>query len=357
MPMRREKIAAALEWLGSNANPRERFRRMISLDQPQDSDAADVAIDIAAGFTPLQYPQAVRDYERSRRVGDKLGQLLAATSAIPVVGGAVKAAKSIDKAIEARYFKRLEEDYEGLKAEYATRPDSVSGKVLNTDTARELSPEYLADRTKSADVHEPSSSFIKKLYAERLAQPTPPGKDPVILFTAGGTGAGKSSGLTKLRQTNPSLDRVELEYDTNMNGYESSKKKIDQALKSGRKVAVVFTYRDPVEALNQGALTRAMGQEATYGTGRTVPLSEHLNTHIGARETMERLSKDYADNPNFNLTVIDNSRGKGNAAQSSLENLPKLNENKVRNELREALESARAEKRISEKVYQGFADY
>jgi hypothetical protein len=112
-----------------------------------------------------------------------------------------------------------------------------------------------------------------------------------------------------------------------------------------------------VEALSQGALTRAMRQEGEFGTGRTVPLSEHLNTHIGARNTMERLAKDYADNPKFNLTVIDNSRGEGNAVVSSLDNLPKLSENKVRNELRDALEKARNEKRISEKVYRGFADY
>jgi hypothetical protein len=72
---------------------------------------------------------------------------------------------------------------------------------------------------------------------------------------------------------------------------------------------------------------------------------------------MERLAKDYADNPKFNLTVIDNSQGEGNAVVSSLDNLPKLSENKVRNELRNALEKARNEKRISEKVYRGFADY
>ena len=265
MAMRREQVAAALKYLGDKADLRKRYERATSLEQPQDADAADIAVDIAAGFTPLQYPQAARDFERSRRSGDRLGQLLAMTTMVPVVGGvskiAQKAAKSIDKAIEGRYFQRLDKDFEGLKAEYATRPDSYGGKVLNTDVARELSPEYLADRTKSADVHEPSSTFIKKLYAERLAQPTPPNKDPVVIFTAGGTGAGKTSGMKKLREVNPNLDRAELEYDTNMNGYESSKKKVEQALESGRQVQVVFTYRDPVEALDQGALTRAMGQE------------------------------------------------------------------------------------------------
>jgi hypothetical protein len=103
MPVRREQVAAALEWLGSNANPRERFRRMISLDQPQDSDAADVAIDIAAGFTPLQYPQAARDFTRAKRENDPLGMGLATLAAVPVVGGVAKAAnvaRKVDVAAE-----------------------------------------------------------------------------------------------------------------------------------------------------------------------------------------------------------------------------------------------------------------
>lgn len=345
---RREEIAAALQ-------------RMTSLDQPQDQTGGEIAADIALGFTPLAVPQSARDLERARRQGDKLGMLLAGVGMVPVVGGLMKggkaAVKTIDKAIEARFFDRLTKDFEGLKAEYAAIPETKGGKVLNTDAARELSPDYLADRTRSADVHEPSSAFIKRVFAERLAQPTPPGKDPVVIFTAGGTGAGKTSGLKGLRETDPRIDRAELEYDTNMNKFSSAKKKIDEVLKSGRQAQVYFTYRNPAEALDQGALTRAMDQEAQHGSGRTVPLTEHLNTHIGSRDVMEKLQKEYGDNPNFRLTVIDNSRGRGNAVLSSLDNLPKLDENKVRDELRQTLEKARAEKRISEKVYRGFAAY
>jgi hypothetical protein len=337
------------------------LQRMTSLDQPQNQTGAEVAADIALGFTPLAVPQSARDFERSRRQGDKLGMLLAGVGMVPVVGGLVKggktAIKTIDKAIEGRYFDRLAKDYEGLKAAYAAIPETKGGKVLNTDTARELSPDYLADRTRSADVHEPSSAFIKRVFAERMAQPTPPGKEPVVVFTAGGTGAGKTSGLKGLREADPRIDRAELEYDTNMNKFSSAKEKVDQVLKSGRRAQVFFTYRNPVESLDQGALTRAMDQEAQFGTGRTVPITEHLNTHIGSRDVMEKLQKEYGDNPNFRLVVIDNSRGRGNAVVSSLDKLPKLDENKVRDELRQTLEKARAEKRISEKVYRGFAAY
>lgn len=97
MPMRRENVAAALKYLQDKANLRRRYERLTSLEQPQDADAADVAVDIAAGFTPLQYPQAARDFERARRESDPIGMGLASLAAIPMVGGVSKAAGRLRK--------------------------------------------------------------------------------------------------------------------------------------------------------------------------------------------------------------------------------------------------------------------
>ena len=97
MAMRREQIAAALKYFQDKADLRRRYERLTSLEQPQDVDAADVAVDIAAGFTPLQYPQAARDFERARREDDPFGMGLAMATAIPVAGGVVRAAKRVGK--------------------------------------------------------------------------------------------------------------------------------------------------------------------------------------------------------------------------------------------------------------------
>src|SRR3546814_14022965 len=82
---------------------------------------------------------------------------------------------------------RLVRDPDALAREYAAIEDTKGGTVLNTDLARELSPEYLANRTRSADVHEAASDTVKTLYESKLAQPTPEGLDRAVLFTAGGT--------------------------------------------------------------------------------------------------------------------------------------------------------------------------
>lgn len=256
--------------------------------------------------------------------------------------------------IEAAYFDRLSNDYTGLAAEYAALPSTDGGRILNTDDAREMSPEYRMDRTRSADVHEPASAFVKQMYAEKLSQDTPPGKENMVLFTAGGTGAGKTTGLQEAAKVSRNIQNAEIVYDTNMNTFDSADKKIKQALDAGRNIGIVYTYRDPVEAMEGGALKRASRMEAEMGTGRTVPIDEHFKTHMGSREVMERLQQKYGDDHRFHMMVIDNSRGPGNATVvSGLDKLPKLDHTAVRKGLNDVLENAYRSGKISQAIYEG----
>lgn len=246
--------------------------------------------------------------------------------------------------------KRIAGDFKGVAEEYASLKDSNGGQILNTDIARELSPEYRADRTRSADVHEAASAFVKKLYAEKLAKPTPKGKEPTVVFTGGGTGAGKSTGLKLLGNE---AKNAEIIYDTNMNKMESSVQKIEQALEAGREVMIVYTFRDPVEALTSGALKRAMRMEQEMGTGRTVPLAEHAKTHIGAREVIDQLAAKYADDPRVAIKAIDNSLGEGSARVVPVAEIPTLEYNEIERRLQDATQEEHRAGRISDAVYRG----
>lgn len=246
---------------------------------------------------------------------------------------------------------RLVEEPEQLAREYAALEDSQGGVVLNTDTARELSPEYLADRTRSADVHEAASDTVKMLYERKLAEPTPAGLEPVVMFTAGGTGAGKT---TAVKAAGDALGRPEIVYDTNMNTLASAVQKVEQALEAGRDVRIAYIYRDPVEALTGGAIPRAQRQAKEFGTGRTVPLAEHAKTHTGVRSVMEALAQRYADDNRVQILAIDNSRGRGQSAVVPLESLPRVEQNGLHERLQAALEEARASG-LDERTYRGFA--
>lgn len=245
---------------------------------------------------------------------------------------------------------RLVTNPDKLLRDYAALEDSDGGRVLNTDTARELSPEYLADRTRSADVHEAASDTIKLLYEQKLAQPTPEGFDSTVLFTAGGTGAGKTSALKARGEVG---GRPEIIYDTNMNTLSSAVDKIEQALAAGRDVDIVYVYRDPVDALTNGAIPRAQRQVERFGSGRTVPLREHARTHAGVRPTIEALAARYAEDPRVNIDVIDNSGGKGQQKMTDLASLPRVEEDSLHGSLQDALDQARAAG-LAEDLYRGF---
>lgn len=245
---------------------------------------------------------------------------------------------------------RLVTDPDKLLRDYAALEDSDGGRVLNTDTARELSPEYLADRTRSADVHEAASDTIKLLYEQKLAQPTPEGFDSTVLFTAGGTGAGKTSGMKAMGD---SIGRPEIIYDTNMNTLSSAVDKIEQALAAGRDVDIVYVYRDAVDALVNGAIPRAQRQAERYGSGRTVPLREHARTHSGVRPTIEAIAARYADDPRVKVTAIDNSQGKGKQKVVDLASLPRVEEDSLHGSLQDALDQARTGG-LAEDLYRGF---
>jgi len=270
----------------------------------------------------------------------------------------VNALKNVS--IQDKAFSRLANNYPEMVQQYgeiaAKHADTNGGRILNTDSARELFPEYQANRTLSAEVHEPASTFIKKLYQDKLANPTPEGLDPHVVFTAGGTGAGKTSAMQSIVKNVPEINRAEMVYDTNMNTFHSADQKMQDALKSGRKVTLLYTYRDPVDALINGALPRAIRMEQAAGSGRTVPLSEHLKTHVGSRNTIEELATKYKNDPNVNIHIIDNSLGKNIAPiETSLDKLPQLEENVVKENLKNALEQQK--NNISPAIYSGTKDY
>ncbi len=287
-------------------------------------------------------------------VGKEVETAVKKKSPKPVKYEPNKALSPHHKMVEKHFGKHLNKKFEYSKGQYQAK----FGNVLNTDNARELSEHYNENRGEmSLAVHEPASAFIKKLYKDMLKEPVPKGKQNSVLFSAGGTGAGKTTGMEEHGTTNRAKNKAHIVYDTNMNTFGSSVDKIEQALAVGKKVHIVYTYRDPIEAYTHGAIVRAMRQEKEHGSGRTVPIGSHVATHEGSFKVIQQLKKHYADNKNVHISVIDNSKGRGNSKIVPISTLAKIDyiaPDELKKQLNEITDKLYGQGEISESVYRGF---
>ena len=295
-------------------------------------------IEVASG-------RMVKEYGAEQAQGDLLAQPKAEAKAEPAKIPRAKDLTAEERAVESRFADYLANNTDEAIARY----QKEFGKIINTDNARELSEDYAASKDSrsrlSAAVHEPASWLTKEIYRRELAKQPTEGEKPVVLFTAGGTGAGKSSAMKEA--LGDAVNASQIIYDTNLNDIESARNKIDQAIAAGKGVVIAYVHRHPVEALASGSLPRAMRM------GRTVPMSAHLSTHKGAAETVQKISEIY-DDGSVSIAVIDNTHGKGQARPAGLDIVKTISYNQgLIDQLDATLEEEYSNGRITEVVYEG----
>jgi hypothetical protein len=269
--------------------------------------------------------------------------------------------------IEARFAAYLESHTDEAIERYRKK----YGKEINTDNARELSPDYApggmeaedaatrAARAKwSSAVHEPSSALTKEIFRRVLKEAPAKNERSQVVFTAGGAGVGKTTSIHQIAALERAVDAAQIVYDTTLSSLKSSIDRISQALEAGKVVSIIYVYRDPIESFTGGALPRA------ERNGRTLPLDAYVDTHLGAPEVLLKVAETYKGDARVEIAVIDNSRGRGDAVVSDLKFVRSIAGKYTREELKtklaRALEDAyekgkRGEKDgISEVIYRGF---
>ncbi len=297
----------------------------------EDPDEPDDETKFVYSFAPLDNPN--NDVTTTTDQTDELFKEMRAS-----LGGAPALSRRQDD-IGAKLQDRVDNDFDALVKEYNRIDGTDGGKVLDTDIARELSPEYRADRSRAGEVHEAVSSFIDKLYQERIENTSP---DGVVVFMAGGGGAGKSSAGQLLADVFETADIV---YDGTLSTYNKAERRIQTALDAGQDVYISYIYREPVDALRNGVLSRAMK------TGRTVPLDGLVKGHAGSSETVNRLQEKFGNDPAFKIFAIDNSKGVGKATLVPLEDIPRVKMEGLKEEFENATNEEYEAGRISETVY------
>jgi hypothetical protein len=241
--------------------------------------------------------------------------------------------------INAKLEQKIFSDFDKAVEEYSNLPDTRNGKLLDTDQARELSPEYRADRSLAPKVHEAASAFTQRAFETRMAKAPDGG---LVMFMAGGGGAGKSSAEHLLASE---MDRANTILDGTLSSYDKAARNIQMALDNNQSVIIAYVYREPVEAMQNGVLTRAMKR------GRTVTIDAVVKGHAGSSEVVRRLQETFGNNPDFLIKVIDNSHGPDGAVISTLDEVPVVKYEGLKEKLRNATDTEFKAGRISDVVH------
>jgi hypothetical protein len=249
-----------------------------------------------------------------------------------------------ERTVEKRFGEYIDQNYETIFDTY----EKKFGKVINTDNFRELSEDYEKNREKfSRAVHEPASMLAKLQLARALKKPITT-KQKTVLVTAGG--AGKTTAIQQTPEGKYLWDNSEFIYDTNLNSAPSGIKKIDQMLRSGRRVVIAFVDRNPVEAFQNGVIPRAKSK------GRTVPVDTHIQTHIDMQTSIPDLIEHYKGRSDVFFIGVDNKNGKGNAAYVHVDRLlgKVYNKDEIRKGIYEAIDQAYEKGNVTDTAYKAF---
>ncbi len=237
--------------------------------------------------------------------------------------------------------KRIVANVDSAEVAYAKLPDTDGGNIINTDSIREMSPDYASSvkaRSRFSNaVQEPSSWLADQLYTRRLTKPVREGKDAKVFFTAGGPDSGKSVSLGSTEAQ--SADMI---YDGNMNNLTKARRRIKMALDSGRSVDIQFHDRDPIKSF-KSMLMRAMK------LGRSVPVEAHAAANNDSFKTVQALSRQYGNDKRVRFHAIDVDTFK----ESTLDALAEKHYEVTPSQLHQIAAEEYRNGRITEAVFRG----
>lgn|GEM_PF-1176982 len=177
------------------------------------------------------------------------------------------------------------DDQEKADMLYNDLPDSKGGKVIGTDIARELLPEYAASREGKIELTNATIRGAKEYARDRLWREIENrnGREK-LMFTAGGVAAGKSTVVT-----DELVGIHDLVFDGTLRETEWAIKTIDKALEKGWDVTINYIQR-PIDLVIQGVIDRAQTG------GRWGPISPLPDIHKSAQKSILEISKHFKGN-------------------------------------------------------------
>jgi phage-related protein (TIGR01555 family) len=198
------------------------------------------------------------------------------------------------------------------KDELVQRYFDDNKNVIDPDLVKKLNGDFANNPDLAAAVHEPSSKLAKIIFTHALEEKAKAGDASPTLFTAGGSGSGKSTTMP-IAQKVTGARPDGLIYDSVLGSLGSASKKIDEALN--------VTKGDVVIAYTNANIEQAFAQNIKRE--RSVSISVLVGAHAGASKTIKQISDEYRNNPRVKVVVTNNLGLPDEAAVGSLDDVPK----------------------------------
>lgn len=185
-------------------------------------------------------------------------------------------------------------------------------KYVNADDFRPYFKEvgYTNGRL-AAGVQEPASYLAKRARSIALRNP-----GEYVIGTAGGSGVGKTSATGQIPELEQLLGEAAMVLDSNFSSLKSAENFIKEAATAGKEFRGIFTYREFLDAIENGIVKRMLTNKKEMG--RLVPNKVTVLNHLGSFDVIKQLVK-----KGFDIRFVDNSLGVNKAKLVSLADLEK----------------------------------
>lgn len=199
---------------------------------------------------------------------------------------------------------------------------AMHGLTIDPDKVKDLSAAYRKDKDLAKAVHEPSSAASKLILTQYLAEKAAAGDESPTIFTAGGSGSGKSA-------TQPIAERKlgaksgGLVIDSVLSNFKSAESRIDETLAATKgDVGIAYT-NTPLESALKFNAKRT----------RAVSIDTLIHAHVGASNNIRVLQQHYADNPRVKIVVMNNLGKIEDAHEGSVSDVPQYDKSAMREKL------------------------
>lgn len=239
-----------------------------------------------------------------------------------------------ERMVESKFYNVIEKNIPQLWAKYKEK----NGNIIDPDKVKELSPDFEKDKSLAAAVHEPSSYLSKVFWVNALKEKAANGDTSPTLFTAGGSGSGKSEAMDVAKALVGAKENA-LTFDSVLGNFESATQKINDAIDLTKgNIDVVYTNA-PIETATKLNLLR----------GRTVRMATLMKAHIKASANIKELQAHYKDNPRVQITVINNLGEKEDMHVGNIKDVPTYEVEGMRDRIINHAKKLVAEGQITEK--------